>query len=78
MTRPAVELHEAFFWACDDCGRDNFARAVEIEPESDLIADEDRVEAAVAMATAGANGGAFLMRPGEVKCSWCGAEFNVE
>src|SRR5690606_30896744 len=24
----AVELHQAWHWACDECGRDNFARSV--------------------------------------------------
>lgn len=44
-----VELHPAFFWICDDCGRDNFVRCrtladEEVEVESlDWDDDEKQV-----------------------------------
>ena len=74
-----VELHQAFLWTCDDCGRDNFARAVTLAPESvdpdDLpgdLADEVRewVESG--------GDGAFLASPDRVTCDHCGATFRAE
>lgn len=28
LSYPSTELHQAYFWTCDNCGRDNFIRAV--------------------------------------------------
>lgn len=28
-----IELHKAYYFACEDCGRDNFVRAITLEPE---------------------------------------------
>ena len=29
-----IELFQAFLWVCDDSGRDNFERAIRLEPET--------------------------------------------
>jgi hypothetical protein len=77
-----VELAQAFLWTCDDCGRDNFERAVTVGPES----LEGQEVAELALHVAGeANesaqalgievGGDWLMAPRRVKCQHCRAEF---
>lgn len=39
-----VELHSAFVWDCDECGKENFERAIEGGmDEAALMADENRV-----------------------------------
>lgn len=69
-----VELLPAFLWVCDVCGRDNFERCRRIEPESleaaelQAFAEEFKIH----------HEGDFLESPGEVKCAYCGAEFDVD
>ncbi len=77
-----VELHEAFFWVCDGCGADQFARDVVVDPQSDAIPENLKAEVAVMQSEAiglGCEvGGAYIMRPNAVRCSECGAAFDVE
>ena len=47
-----AELHPAFSWDCDDCGRENFVRCVAVEPESEDTIAGDVVEDFVAPASA--------------------------
>lgn len=79
-----VELHQAFLWTCEECGRDNFERAVHLSPESvegrelSLRAREaygDASEAAEALGVE--TDGAWLMAPSRVRCSSCSAEFKA-
>jgi hypothetical protein len=68
VTRTA-ELTTAFMWICEDCGRDNFERAVVLSTEEakakgypeELLAD-----------------GEFCRAPDKVTCGHCGAEFETE
>jgi rubredoxin len=79
-----VELHPAHLWTCDDCGRDNFERAIRVEPESlegqevyeltQLLAEEANESAEVLGIVVG---GEWTMRPDHVKCRHCGAEFET-
>lgn len=40
----SVELHAAFFWDCDECGQENFIRAIEGNLEEPALAtDENQV-----------------------------------
>ncbi len=72
-----TELVQAFLWTCDDCGRDNFERAITIAPESinqgdlpsGLDADDLRE-----WAQQGGNG-LLAMAPDRVRCGHCRAEF---
>jgi hypothetical protein len=73
MHSATVELHHAFFWICDACGRDNFARAVTVAPES--LGPDDRAEFEAAGFDLGR--GEFTTRPDAVACGHCGAEFDV-
>ena len=80
MRLASVELHQAFVWTCDDCGRDNFERSVVYEPlasEKDehlrllhgLGADESIPE------TLDCD---LVTAPDRVACSHCGARFDVD
>lgn len=73
-----AELHSAFVWDCDQCGRENFSRAIEchIEPEcleqvtSFLAVQLDRQE----------NEADFLVQkvvayPKYVNCQFCHQNF---
>lgn len=84
--RKTVELKQAFIWVCDRCYRDNFARAVAIEPE--LAADLDpgapgkRVDAETLLAAVttrldGEVSGEFLLAPSNVTCRYCGETYDV-
>ncbi len=67
-----VELHTAYVWDCEACGRENFCRSVVVE-----FSEEDRLEMAkehgVEFET-----GEWVQRPDEVICQHCGAEFETE
>lgn len=39
IKRNNVELHRAFFFTCDECGRDTFVRGIKLEPESELYSE---------------------------------------
>jgi hypothetical protein len=80
-----VELVQAFLWTCEDCGRDNFERAIRVEPESlegQEVAEFAKSAAEEANESAQALGieigGDFLMAPTSVKCQHCGAEFSTD
>ena len=68
-----VELHLAWMWDCEDCGRENFIRAVEMskeeireEIESELEDEDiDNIDSVVDA-------------PEMVKCQFCGKEFETE
>lgn len=66
---PDVELHPAYSWTCDECGRENFARAVvpeSLEGELPEGFDDEAYD-----------GVQWIMKPERVTCSACGAEFDV-
>lgn len=71
----SVELHQAFLWTCNSCGRDNFARAVTLEPASIDLDDEPEE---VREWLADGQEGAWLTTPDRVTCGHCRAEFDVE
>ena len=79
-----VELIQAFLWVCDDCGRDNFERAIRVERESlegreiAKLVDEVATEANESAQALGIDVDAdWLMAPTRVRCSHCGAEFET-
>lgn len=74
-----VELVQAFVWTCDDCGRDNFERAVTVAPES-ISADDlpDGIDPEMMREWAESGGeGAFAMAPDRVLCRHCTASFGT-
>lgn len=73
--RPVVELHDAYVWDCDSCGRENFERAVVVAPES---LDPETRAALADVAGDDWITGDFTTRPDVVRCRACGAEFDAE
>lgn len=69
---PKVELHQAFVWTCEDCGRDSFARAVHLTPEEVAMLGEDVLD------RAGGRSGDWCMAPWAVTCPHCGARYETE
>jgi hypothetical protein len=75
-----VELHQAFAWDCEECGRENFERAVQAE-----MTPEEAKEFAAKQGVISEDelndpdfSGCFLMAPKSVKCKHCGNEFLAE
>lgn len=79
-----VELVQAFLWTCDKCGRDQFERAVSIDPEAiEGTEMAEIVDAAVSRFIDSSEdieitSGDWLIAPDCVKCNHCGAEFEVK
>ena len=77
-----VELHLAFEWTCEECGRGNFASAVTLAPESidrnnlPNVAGLDP-EHITEWLDAGGQGD-FMTAPTRVTCGHCGEKFDVE
>lgn len=68
-----VELRPAYEWTCEDCGRDNFVRAVvpSLSPEEiEEIREDHGID--------DWQPGDWYTRPDSVTCEHCGAEFGVE
>jgi hypothetical protein len=76
-----VELLRAFLWTCDDCGRDNFERAVTISPESidpenlPEVPGLDRETLQEWIESGGQ--GEWVTAPRHVRCKHCNARFDV-
>lgn len=80
-----VELVQAFVWTCDECGRDQFERALRIEPESiEASAVATFVQEAIdqigeisdALGLEFSND--WTVAPKEVECKNCGSKFVTE
>lgn len=69
-----TRIWTAYQWTCDECGRDNFERAVQAEltPEDRKKIAEDQGIDLEAMS------GDFVLAPEYVKCVHCGEEFETE
>ena len=78
---PTVEIHQAFVWTCDSCGRDNFERAIAVSPEeidpSDIPVDDPETAEMIREWIDGGGEGAFVRAPANVTCPHCGAEFGT-
>jgi hypothetical protein len=74
-----IELHQAFFFICDDCGRDNFARGDIVSPEKINPSEIDTgyEELTENLREYLANGGTLTKAPDRVTCGHCGAQFQV-
>lgn len=68
--KKTVELRPAYAWDCDECGRENFARAVVPELSPDEL-EELRSEHGIDPWDAGD----FVTMPSRVECTYCGAVF---
>ena len=63
-------LHPAFVWDCDECGQENFVRAVRIEKTK-----KELEEMKEAFGIRNDDEGEFLGMPTEVECQRCGKEY---
>lgn len=72
-----IELRSAFLWTCDNCGRDQFERAVEADIEMLPEADREAIRSHPGI-DMDASGFDFLMKPTRVACEVCGSAYAVE
>jgi hypothetical protein len=68
-----LELHIAYTWDCESCGRENFCRAVRPSLAQDEI-DEMRLEHGIEEE----DQGEWMMAPATVTCEHCLANYEVE
>lgn len=68
-----IELHPAFVWDCDECGRQNFERA--IIPPFQSKADEEYVRQILDITP---EEGFPVMAPFNVSCRKCEARFETD
>jgi hypothetical protein len=68
-----VELHPAFVWDCDECGRENYERA--IMPPFQSVAEEREAYEALDL-TPGEE--IPVMAPAFVSCRICGKEYQTD
>lgn len=69
-----VELHHAFVWDCDECGRENFCNG--LDPE--LTAEEIEELKEIHGIEPSELGGKFLLAPATVICKYCKTEFETD
>lgn len=76
-----VELVQAFVWTCDECGQDNFERAITLAPESidpdDLPSTGGMDPEEVREWLEEGGQGVWVTAPTHVKCRHCGTEFDT-
>jgi len=71
--RKMVEVHTAWVWDCDDCGRENYERAATLEASEDEIAELRDDYGVQSWET-----GDFVAWPDQVTCVHCGETFDVD
>lgn len=71
MRIPKAELRPAWAWVCDECGGENFCRAVVAE-----LSDEDREEVEEEHGVESGRTGDWVTTPDDVWCRHCG-EFHL-
>jgi hypothetical protein len=76
-----VSLAPAYVWDCNECGRENFQRAVSIVLDPDDDADADVLRSMHGISDGEpipeACGGRVCARPDRVTCKHCGVEFKA-
>ncbi|WP_422932055.1 hypothetical protein [Singulisphaera sp. PoT] len=68
----SVELHPAYAWSCDECGRDNYATAIVRQlgkDELDELIEQTGIEAIAC---------GMIGHPSRVRCVHCGCSFQTE
>lgn len=70
-----VELHQAFFFICPNCGAENYKRAMDPEMSDEEMED---IKQELGMPAWDADSGYFLLVPTEVKCKKCKRKFETE
>lgn len=78
---PVVEMHPAYEWTCEECGRNSFVSCIVCE-----LTHEDRIDQARHMGLIDEFSetvpdelqGEFVSYPESVTCPHCGAEFRTK
>ena len=72
MGKTLIEIHEAYCFDCEECGRENFFRVVNRETENlDIHEDAQRLKDEGWSVSA-------CMIPESVTCEFCKSEFAIE
>lgn len=74
MTSAKVELHNAYQWDCEECGKENFCRAVTVEMTPE---DIEEMQAEHGGDSEDWQTGEWMTRPDEVTCAHCGKTFET-
>ena len=80
MPTQSVQLHIAFTWTCDHCGKDNFERSVVFRPEmmASCKPDNETKQEMERLREAGIDSsGEWVTKPERVTCGHCGGQFEV-
>ena len=68
-----TELHQAFIWTCDNCGRDQFERAISVE-----VSEQDERKLKFMAGVELWWEGRFIAAPTEVTCQECDHTYSTE
>lgn len=69
----SIELHDAFFFICPNCGKENYKRALAAE-----MSKEEEASIKAEMGIDPWQEGQFVMAPDKVECKKCKKRFVVE
>lgn len=67
-----IELHMAYMFDCDNCGKENFVRGISpdfTQSEADAIKEKHGIDTC--------NQGAFVVIPNTVTCKHCNTSFRA-
>tara|TARA_Y100000310_G_scaffold326019_1_gene390344 strand:- start:591 stop:884 length:294 start_codon:yes stop_codon:yes gene_type:complete len=74
-----IELHQAFFWDCEMCGKENFERAIALEmtrdEKTEIFRDMGELESYEELPPEFDID--LLSAPKKVKCKYCGTIFRA-
>ena len=81
MKNRSIELHDCYFFDCDECGREVAVQPAFLTIEQVLAseaphADEEEIKMLKDLFES--EGGRLLDKPEKVKCPHCKTEFSVE
>jgi transcription elongation factor Elf1 len=62
MNTEKAALHEAYFWDCPECGREQFSRTIRVG-----VTEEEEEDVA----------SYCILMPDTVECRYCGTEFET-
>ena len=71
----SVELHNAYFYDCDSCGRENFHRGITVAFSKE---DVESVRKEYGLEEDDLIDGTWSFKPAQVICEHCKAVFDVE
>jgi hypothetical protein len=73
--KPVIELHNGFFWDCEECGKENFVRAVGIPL---LPGDREYLKELYKVNKKDEEKTMFLQAPTNVVCEYCKENYDCK